>query len=195
MGRKHTIHPLILGSMFVLLAACTSLRVHVDVQDNLRIEKYQRYAWEPESKELTLGGSAFENPLNVQRLRDAIDRQLEIRHLKPAINDDTPDCYVRLSVGVRQQLEGDGVSPLQLGVGFGSWSPGFGSSVMFFNDFRYPYREGRITVDFFDAVTRKPIWHVTVEQDLSYLTGENAQQRINEVVLAMFAKFPTGTTH
>jgi len=45
-------------------------------------------------------------------------------------------------------------------------------------------------VDLFDAKTRQPIWHASVEQDLTYLTGNNAEARINTVVTAMFAKFP-----
>jgi hypothetical protein len=76
------------------------------------------------------------------------------------------------------------------GFGFGSWRPGFGSSVYISDDDYYNYREGRITLDFYDATTRKAVWHATVEQDLTYLTGDNAEKRINAVVTAMFAKFP-----
>ena len=177
-----------------MLSACSSLQVRADVDQAVNIANYHRYVWEPSLKESEAGGPAFENPLNEQRLREAIDRQLAAHNILPA-GEVTPDCYVRLAIGSRHAVDGDDRLPVRVGVGFGSWSPGFGSSVMISNDLRYRYREGRITVDLFDAATRKPIWHVTVEQDLSYLTGASAQEQINEVVQAMFAKFPSAAIH
>jgi len=174
----------------VMLSACSSIQVRADADETVNIANYHYYAWEPLVKEGAAGGPAFDNPLNEQRLREAIDQQLAARNIRLAEGENKPECYVRLAIGSRHAIDGDDRLPVRVGVGFGSWSPGFGSSVMISNDLRYLYREGRITVDLFDEVTRKPIWHVTVEQDLSYLTGSNAQQRINEVVQAMFAKFP-----
>lgn len=180
-----------LALIVMMLSACSSIQVRADADETVNIGNYHRYAWEPLLKEGAAGGPAFDNPLNEQRLREAIDQQLAARNILPASAEAKPECYVRLAIGSRHAIDGDNRLPVRVGVGFGSWSPGFGSSVMISNDLRYLYREGRITVDLFDAVTRKPIWHVTVEQDLSYLTGNNAQQRINEVVQAMFAKFPS----
>jgi hypothetical protein len=57
----------------------------------------------------------------------------------------------------------------------------------------YSVREGRVTVDLFDAKKREAIWHASVEQDLTYLTGDKAEARINAVVEAMFTKFPGAT--
>ena len=193
-----TIYPVVCRAMLALivmtLSACSSIQVRADADATVNIGNYHHYAWEPLLKEGAAGGAAFDNPLNEQRLKEAIDQQLAARKILPTPAEAKPDCYVRLAIGSRQAIDGDQRLPVRVGVGFGSWSPGFGSSVMISNDLRYLYREGRITVDLFDAVTRKPIWHVTVEQDLSYLTGNNAQQLINEVVQAMFAKFPSDSS-
>ena len=50
--------------------------------------------------------------------------------------------------------------------------------------------ETRIAVDLFDAKSRTPIWHASVSQNVSDLTGPNAEAKINAGTAAIFAKFP-----
>jgi hypothetical protein len=52
--------------------------------------------------------------------------------------------------------------------------------------------ETRIAVDLFDSQSRKPIWHASVSQNVSDLTGPNAEARINAATAAIFTKFPGG---
>jgi hypothetical protein len=52
--------------------------------------------------------------------------------------------------------------------------------------------ETRIAVDVFDAKTRTPIWHASVSQSVSDLTGPSAEAKINAGTAAIFAKFPVG---
>ena len=179
-----------LCSVVLQLSACSTPQVRYDYDAKINIANYHRYVWEQAATEATPGGPAFDNPLNEQRLREAVEAQLSARNLQLAAAGEPPDSYVTLSIGTRHSIERDDRFPVRVGFGFGTWSPGFGSSVFFSNDGQYSYREGRLTIDFYDANTRKPIWHATVEQDLSYLTGVDAQKRIDAVVAAMFAKFP-----
>ena len=62
--------------------------------------------------------------------------------------------------------------------------------------FRYDgpvaYDETRISIDLFDAKSRTPIWHASVSQSVSDLTGPNAVQRINNATAAIFTKCPVG---
>lgn len=181
-------------SAMLALGACTTPQVRSDTDARANIAGFRTYVWEqPEVEADTAGGPAFKNPINEQRLRDAVDAQMAAHGLQPAAEGVQPDAYVTVAVGTRRS-DRDDRFPVRVGFGFGSWHPGFGSSVYFSNDGYYDYREGRISVNLYDAATRKPVWHATVEQDLSYLTGDNAAKRINAVVAAMFAKFPVAGT-
>jgi hypothetical protein len=184
-------------SAVLALSACTTPQVRYDTDASANLASFRTYVWEqPEVEDSTRGGPAFKNPINEQRLHDAVDTQLAARGLQPAAEGIKPDAYVTVAVGTRR-ADRDDRFPVRVGFGFGSWHPGFGSSVYFSNDGYYDYREGRISVNLYDAATRKPVWHARVEQDLTYLTGDNATKRINAVVAAMFAKYPVasaGTT-
>jgi hypothetical protein len=52
------------------------------------------------------------------------------------------------------------------------------------------YREGIIAIDLYDARTRQPLWHASVDQSLYGVSGAEAQKRIDAAVAALFAKFP-----
>ena len=41
---------------------------------------------------------------------------------------------------------------------------------------------------------REPLWHASVNLDLTRLTGAEAEKRIDTAVAAMFAKFPTAAS-
>lgn len=181
-------------SAALAVSACTTPHVRHDADARANLSNYHSYVWEQPGAETDAGGQAFKNPINEQRLRDAVQTQLAMRGMQPTAEGAKPDSYVTIAVGTRQTLETYDRFPMRVGFGFGTWRPGFGSSIYWSDDSFYNYREGRISIDFYDAANRKPLWHATVEQDLSYLTGANAEKRINAIVAAMFDTFPTAPT-
>jgi hypothetical protein len=44
-------------------------------------------------------------------------------------------------------------------------------------------------VDVYDAKSHQPIWHASVNEDVTELTGAAAQAKIDAAVGAIFAKF------
>jgi len=172
------------------LGACTTPNVRYDADARTNIANYHTYAWEQSAEDTTAGGPAFNNPLNQKRLRAAVEANLAQHGLQPVAGGAAPDAYVTVYIGSRQTIETDNRMPVRVGVGWGYWHPGFMSSMMWDTNDIYSYREGRVTVDLFDAKKHEAIWHASAEQDLTYLTGEKAEARINAVVEAMFAKFP-----
>ena len=54
----------------------------------------------------------------------------------------------------------------------------------------YAYREGIIAVDVYDAKSRQPLWHASVDQSLYGTSGPEAQKRIDAAVTAIFSKYP-----
>jgi hypothetical protein len=98
------------------------------------------------------------------------------------------DCIVGYAIGTR--LAADPAGPrFAWGMGWGGWGyPGMGGAVLWTDP--YDYREGRVTVDLYDARSHGALWHAYVNEDVTHLTGADAEQRIKAVVAAMFAKFP-----
>lgn len=174
------------------LTACNTPSVRHDQDARVNMANYHTFGWE-QVKDEAAGGAAFKNPINEKRLRDAVQANLVNQGLQPAAEGATPDSYVTVAIGTRQTIEVEDRWPGHFGFGWGYYGrrySGFGTGFNWTTDGLYDYREGRIAVDLYDAKTRQAIWHAAVEQDLSYLTGSKAEQRINDIVAAMFTKFP-----
>jgi Domain of unknown function (DUF4136) len=184
----------VLASVLTLAACSTTPRVSHDADTRANIGNYHTYLWEQSAENVPSDGPAFNNPLNQKRLRAAVEANLAKQGLQPAAEGAKPDAYVTVSIGSRQTIETSNRFPVRVGVGFGYgrgyWNPYLMNSVMWDANDIYSYREGRVSVDLFDASKREGIWHASVEQDLTYLTGDKAEARINAVVDAMFTKFP-----
>jgi hypothetical protein len=94
------------------------------------------------------------------------------------------DCLVGYGIGSRTVV--DGVYPPWGPYGWG-WRRGWGGGWW---DAPYVYNEGVIGVDLYDAKSHQAIWHAAADQDLSNLTGEKAERKINDAVNAIFTKYP-----
>jgi hypothetical protein len=132
---------------------------------------------------------AYANPLNDKRLRDAIAGQFSTRGVALAAEHEAGECVVRYSIGTRLEVD-PGASRFNWGLGWG-WGGrrGFGSMGW---DMPMAYRDGRVSVDLFDARSHEALWHAYVDEDVTRLTGDDAERRIHAVVAAIFAKFPGG---
>jgi len=122
------VFPLLLTAALALNACSTTPRVRHDYNSRLNIGNYHTYVWEQSADDFTAGGPAFENPLNQQRLRDAVESNLAKQGLQPAGEGVTADCYVTVAIGNRQTLEADR-TPVRVGVGWGWWHRGMMGTV------------------------------------------------------------------
>ena len=131
------------------------------------------------------------NPVNESRLRAAITSHMQSIGVQPA--KENPDCLVGYGIGSQLVVDpGYAAGPYPWGFGYGYWGwggpwgphwGGWGGP--------YVYREGMIGIDLYDAKTREPLWHASVDQNLYRATGAEAEQRIDAAVAALFAHFPT----
>jgi hypothetical protein len=112
------------------------------------------------------------NPLNENRLRGAIAAHLGSAGIQPTAAD--ADCLVGYGIGSNTVVQD--AYPYGWGWGWG-WDP-------------YVYREGIIAVDLYDAKSRQPLWHASVEQSLYGVNGAEAEKRIDAAVAAIFTKYP-----
>jgi hypothetical protein len=169
----------------------------------------QSLAWAGGFKGSSPLRNTIANPLNESRLRDAIAADLQARGLTllqeppgaapsgpapgPAGTPPPNGAQCLIGYGIGMEREVDNVYPEYWGYGPGyrAWGPGWGWGAGWGAwGAPYAYHQSFITVDLYDAATRRPIWHASAEQSLSGLTGDAAAQRIRAAVDAIFLKFP-----
>jgi hypothetical protein len=177
------------GALGLGLAACTTLPVTTDVNPAMPVANCHTYAFAQEHVANGDQPAAYGNPLNAERLRVAIAYNLAAKGIQPA-DRSTAECVVGYAMGSRQVFN-DYYAGFGAGWGYG-WGRRGGLYGAWGWDGPYVSDETRIAVDVFDAKTRTPIWHASVSQSVSDLTGPSAEAKINAGTAAIFAKFPVG---
>ena len=182
-----------LGGGFLMLGACTGLAVRTDYNPSMTGTACRTVAFADEHVANADKPSAFGNPLNAERLRQAIEANLTSRGIQLAADRKSAECVVGYAMGTRQVFD-DYYGNFGVGVGWGGWGRrgwgygGYGGWGAW--DGPYVRDETRVSVDLFDAKSRVPIWHASVSQSVSDLTGPNAVEKINAATAAIFSKFP-----
>jgi hypothetical protein len=189
MLNQHLIRAAAAGALGLSLAACTSLPVTTDVNPTMSVSNCHTYAFAQEHVANADQPAAYGNPLNAERLRVAIESNLAAKGIQRA-DRGAAECVIGYAMGSRQVFN-------DYYAGFGAgWGYGWGRRGGFYGgwgwDGPYVSDETRIAVDVFDAKSRTPIWHASVNQSVGDLTGPNAEAKINAGTAAIFAKFPIG---
>ena len=189
MSIRNSIPGLAAAAAMTLLAGC-ALQAQTDSDPRVSLASCHSFGFAEASDTGPGATSAFGNPLNEKRLREAIAGSLSSRGLTVAADVAGADCLVGYAIGSR--LAPDPTAPRfswGLGMGWGGWGHhGLGGSVAW--QAPYDYREGRVTVNLYDARSRQALWHAYVDADVTGLRGTDAEQRIKAVVAAIFEKFP-----
>jgi hypothetical protein len=186
---RHLVLATAAGAFGIGLTACTTLPVTTDANPNMSVSNCHTYAFANEHVANSDHPAAYGNPLNAERLRVSVAANLAAKGIQPAERG-AAECVVGYAIGTRQVFNdyyaGWG------GWGYGGWGygrrGGFGGGWGW--DGPYVSDETRIAVDIFDAKSRTPIWHASVSQSVSNLTGPNAEAKISQGTAAIFAKFP-----
>ena len=174
------------------LAGCVSLRVTSDVNRAVAGSvQCHTFAWAGAFKGNSSLRTSVANPVNESRLRYAITANLATVGVQPAADGAAADCLVGYGIGAHTAV--DPGYPVGMGWGWGygwgwGWGPGFYGGYGW--DGPYVYHEGVIAVDLYDAKSKQPIWHASVNQSLYGLTGADAEEKIARAVAAIFTKYP-----
>jgi hypothetical protein len=165
----------------LLLASCTTLYVKSDVNHALIDTVHcHAFAWAGAFHGNSPLRNTIANPLNENRLRTAIAAHLGSGGVQA--DSGGADCLVGYGIGSNTVI--DGGYPYGWGYG-GGWGYGYG-----WGWDPYVYREGIIAVDVYDAKSRQPLWHASVQQSLYGVNGAEAEKRIDAAVAAIFTKYP-----
>lgn len=191
MTKRALIHSAVAASVLLALAACNTVSVKTDVARDMSVSICHTYVFAQEYVANADQPAAYGNPLNAQRLKVAVQKNLSAKGIQLAASHDSADCVVGYALGSRQVFD-DYYGGLYGGFGFGGGfrRRGFGGGFGYYGDGPWVQNEVRIAVDLFDAKSHKPIWHASASQDTYELSGPNAEAKINLATTAIFNKFP-----
>jgi hypothetical protein len=128
-----------------------AMQAQTDRDARFTVASCHNYAFSEQLNGAAPTGAAFDNPLNAKRLREAIANGLAARNVPAATDPASADCLVSYAMGSR--LAPDTLAP-PYAWGYGvapplGWGRYAGGSLMW--GAPYAYREGRVSVDLFDA--------------------------------------------
>lgn len=169
----------LLGAL--LLGACaTTLQTGVDFDPAATFTGYHSFAWLPRSQPAT------RNPLNAQRVKDAIRAQLEARGLRYEPDLGRADLAVDFTLSSAERTDIT-TYPAEFRGGW-RWGGGyFGSDVDV-----HQYREGTLAIDLFDARAHRPVWHGWAKKPIDRKDLDNPGAAIQGAVAAVLAGYPPG---
>jgi hypothetical protein len=188
MSKKAIVTMVAAVALSAALGGCTSIPVTTDSNPTMSVATCHTYAFADEHTANSDHQAAFGNPLNAERLREAIQANLAAKGMQAAASRQAADCVVGYAMGTRQVFD-DFYGGFGWGYGGGWGRHGWGWGGAWGYD-PYVANQTRVTVDLFDARTRVPIWHASATQTVADLTGPNAVNKINAAASAIFAKFP-----
>jgi hypothetical protein len=176
---RHLLRAALVVSLVACALSACALYVKSDVNTALNGTAHcNTFAWAGSFRSSSPLRNTIANPLNESRLRAAI-----ASHLKTGTVQDSAgnaDCLVGYGIGSMGVVD-PGWDGYGWGYGYG-WGWGYPGP--------YYYREGIIAVDVYDAKSRQPLWHASVNQGLYGASGADAQKKIDAAVAAIFTKYP-----
>jgi Domain of unknown function (DUF4136) len=164
----------IVAAVAVMMTAAVvyAQKVNVDSDPSAPFATYKTYAW--------IQGTPAPDPLNEDRLHDAVNAQLSERGL--AMNTTAPDLVVATHVTTKERKE-----LVANGFGYGPWGFGGGLGTATVETFV----EGTLVVDLYDAHTKKMVWRGVATATASDKPTKNAK-KMNKALDKMFEKLPIG---
>lgn len=167
------------------LAGCVSMQAGSDYYPSADFTHFRTFAWIADSPLITPTSSRVEvSPLNLRRIEEAIETDLETKGYTEVASRDTADFAVSFTVGARDMINVDSYPPYYRG----TWrwrAPYFGRNVDV-----YMYTEGTLAVDVFDNETRQPVWHGWAKKRITGADVRDPAATIQAAVRAILEDFP-----
>lgn len=170
---------LYLSLIFSVFYSCSSLKVISDVNESGDFEQYKTYRWANTVQSLDKDYPQFDNTLNRQRIKRAIDLSMEKQGYTIA-KGSAADIEVDFHIHFRQ----NNVPYHNLDY----------DEAGYFNRNQtttelYQYEEGTLTVHIIDLKQKQLVWQGVLSRVLNVSDLENAEAEINKNISKLFKKF------
>jgi hypothetical protein len=171
---------LALATCIVMVGCAAPLNMDFDYDTAADFAALKTYDWMPAT------GNAAADELLVKRIRNAVDSQLQAKgHALAAGN---PDFLIAMQLSGKTAYGGSAGVGVSVGIPVGRAgriSVGGGKSKPI------EKKEGTLVLDFLDAKTKSLVWQGTASGAVRPAASpEEQQQRINEVIAQLLARFP-----
>ena len=151
--------PLCILSMVLLSACGTSVSLYSDIDDSATFDQYTSYNF----MDFSEGNKKTITGMELERIRVAFAKEIETRGLSFA--EEVGDVSVKITVYHRQAADVSGYSGI------------------------YNYLERAISVDMYDNLSMKHIWHCAAVGELEY-DPEQRAAGLPELVARIFERYP-----
>ena len=185
---------LLVAGLLGLVACASPIRTHVDRDTAANFDHYRTYAWVgpaplARAKEGSSGPS-FVSAIDDQRIRRAVDRDLQARGYRLVASPESADLVVAYSVGSEEKVRVHEspmratVYPYPTAYRYGPW---YASSTVRVQQ----YTEGTLTLEFYDRKTQQAVWVGWASKRLS--RRDDSQEIISQAVNQVLADFPAAS--
>jgi hypothetical protein len=178
---------LVLASAGLLLAGCaTVLTGHSDYDKKFDFARFKSFYWMyPESSAAAEAASPGISALNLRRIREAVQADLQAKGYTLADSRQSADFVVSFSVGTRDKLEVDTLPAYYRGPWY--WHPYYWADA---GVYARTYTEGTLGIDIFDQRSGTPVWSGWVRKRVLQSDRDNPEPVIHKAVAAVLAHFP-----
>lgn len=172
--------------LLMLLAGCSTVQVSQDFEPGIDYAGMSTFAWQHDTQPKT-NDIRVDDPLLNQRIRTAIDTNLESRYTR--VDRSSADFLVAYELAIRQKLKSEGTqSGIMIGGGsrgaFGGFGIGSGRPVETFD-------QGMLFIDVLEPKTGRLLWRGKGTDIVpEHADPEAITRQINELVQKILAKFP-----
>ena len=172
-----------------MVTACATMQVGSDYDPAARFDGARTFAiMQREHK-------SADNPLVVTRAEDAIRSELIAKGYSDTGNPADAQFTVDFTIGSKERTDVNSYPEPYAGAGWGWgrrgwWGGGYWGDTL---DVRQ-YREGTLSIDFFDTRTHRPVWHGWAKKELSAKDIAQSEEPIRRAVAAVLARFPPGAS-
>lgn len=168
-----------------LAASCATLEADSDYYAAADFTTLRTYAWMADSPLIESESARVSiSPLDVRRIREAIERELAAKGFAAAGSTAEADFAIAFTVGARDMINLNDYPPYYRG----QWQWGYG--------YYWPnvdvgmYTEGMLAIDVFANASREPIWHGWARKMIVGADVEDPATTIDAAVAAILADFP-----
>jgi len=163
----------ILGLLFLTATAAVADKVTFDYDHNANFYKYKTFRWiqEPQTNE----------PFMRERIVQAVNAQLQMKGLRPCSEGETAGLVIGANLATEEKHTWE---TYYSGSGWG-WGGGWATTTV------ETYEVGTLTVDLFDANTKKLVWQGIATDTLSH-KPEKRTREFDKQIEKMFRNFPPG---
>ena len=166
---RQTLVSVTLGLLFLTAITIRADKVTTDFDRTVNFSKYKTFMWIKESQ--------IDEPFMKDRIKDSISAQLISRGLRPV--SDGADLAVGANLATEQKHVWE---TYYSGSGWG-WGSGWSTTE------ERTYQVGTLTVDLFDAHTRKLVWQGVAIDTLSRKPAHRTRD-YDKSIVKMFRDFP-----